>query len=428
MNDVSNSAFDSASIDVLIVGAGPAGLAAAIELRRLGVQRVVVAERELEPGGIPRHSQHLGYGIRDLRRLMNGPSYARRYARMAERSGVELRLSTTVFDASPAANNARAVVLSTGVRERPRAARLVAGARPAGIYTTGSLQQLVMAGIPVGSRAVIVGAEHVSYSAILTLRHGGCRPVAMVTDLPAHQTYRPLAAATAGRNGVELVVGRRVVDIAGQRRVEAVVLDDGRRIACDTVVFTGDWIPDHELARHSGLAIDCGTNGPAVDSSFRTSVAGVFATGNLLHGAETADVCALEGRRAARSIADFLCGTDRWWPPSGPDMIVESPLLWVSPNRLSALRAAIGSPSARSSTSLITPSRATDRWRFTLRTAQNLGRRAIEVRQHGLLLWSGRPVGTASPNRSFTIASTWQRSADPDPAAPITLTVANRVR
>ncbi len=414
MNRVSNNAIDTASTDVLVVGAGPAGLAAAVELRRLGVQRVVVAERQLEPGGIPRHSQHLGYGIRDFRRLMTGPSYARRYAKMAERSGVELRLSTTVFDAAPAANDARAVLLSTGVRERPRAARLVPGARPAGVYTTGSLQQLVMAGIAVGSWAVIVGAEHVSYSAIPTLLHGGCRPVAMVTDRPAHQTYRLLAAATAGRNGVELVVGRRVVDIAGQRRVEAVVLDDGRRIACDTVVFTGDWIPDHELARHGGLAIDCGTNGPAVDSSFRTSVAGVFAAGNLLHGAETADVCALEGRRAARSIADFLCGTDRWWPPSGPDMIVESPLLWVSPNRLSAPRAAIGSPS-----------KATDRWRFTLRTAQDLGRRAIEVRQHGLLLWSGRPVGTASPNRSFTIASTWQRAADPDPAAPITLTVVN---
>ncbi|HEY7628838.1 MAG TPA: FAD-dependent oxidoreductase [Ilumatobacteraceae bacterium] len=297
-------AMTSRARRVAIVGGGPAGLSAAIELRRRGVGEVVVHEREQQAGGIPRHTNHLGFGIRDLHRVMGGPRYARALVDRASRCGVDLRIGSTVFAFDDL--DADAIVLATGVRERPRAARLVPGDRPTGVFTTGSIQQLAMARRPVGTRAVIVGAEHVSFSAILTLAHVGCRSVAMVTDLPRHQSYAVLKLATATVRRVPLFTGVEIAEIDGHGRVERVVLTDGRSIDCDTVVFTGDWIPDHELARREGLVIDPQFKGPVVDAEFRTSRDGVFAVGNLVHRVAAADRCAIDGRRAAASIVDYL--------------------------------------------------------------------------------------------------------------------------
>ena len=192
-------------VDVLIVGAGPAGLAAATALADAG-EKVLVLDREAELGGIPRHASHVGYGIIDLRRVLTGPGYARHYVRAAERAGAALRSETTALSwagertllcTSPRGRfeiTARAIVLATGCRERPRAARLVPGSRPGGVFTTGSLQQYVHSrGLPVGTRAVIVGAEHVSFSAVMTLRRADVRVVAMVDEQPRHQTYAPIS-------------------------------------------------------------------------------------------------------------------------------------------------------------------------------------------------------------------------------------------
>jgi len=308
--------------EALIVGAGPAGLAAAVELKRLGVARVLVVEREDEPGGIPRLCHHTGFGWRDLHGVFTGPGYARHYVRRAEAAGIEIRTSTTItgWQGPMTANfssprglgqiEARAVLLATGCRERPRAARLVPGSRPQGVFTTGSLQRFVyQQHLPVGRRAVIVGAELVSLSALMTLRRASVSIAAMVTELPRHQIYLPYLPAkwyfADLRARAPLLTGARVSRILGHQRVEGVEVTlaatgQTEMIPCDTVVFTGDWIPEHELARLGGLAIDPGTRGPQVDPGFRTSARGVFAAGNLLRGAETADVSALEGRQAAR--------------------------------------------------------------------------------------------------------------------------------
>jgi thioredoxin reductase len=309
---------------IAIVGGGPAGLSAAIALAAAGFRHVTIHEREQQAGGVPRHTHHQGFGLRDLRRVMSGPAYARRLVVAAERAGVEIRTGNPVFERP----DADVVLLATGVRERPRAARLIPGDRPAGVFTTGSLQQLAgQPGRRVGNDAVIVGAEHVSFSAIWTLRALNCRPLAMVTEHPRHQTTAALRLATATTRRVPLITGRRVAEVVGRGRVEAVVLDDGTRLACDTVVFTGDWVPDHELARHIGLAVELGSKAPTIGPGFHTSLRGVFAVGNLVHPAETADVCALDGRRVATAVADFL-RTDRW--PDVTPIVAEPPIRWAS--------------------------------------------------------------------------------------------------
>jgi thioredoxin reductase len=332
---------------VVVVGAGPAGLAAAAELRRRGVGRVTVVERERVGGGATRHTDHLGVGTRDMRRLTTGPRYAAAIVRRAERAGVTIRTATTVtslepLDGAPGRHSVRlataagaevlqadAVVLATGVRERPRAARLVPGDRPAGVLTTGSLQQFVaLHHQGVGRRAVVVGAEHVSFSAVLTLRHAGCEVATMVTPFERHQSYRVLAAATAGRHRVPVRTGVGVAAIVGRDRVEAVVLTDGSRIECDTVVFTGDWVPDHELARRLGLSMLAVAKAPVVDRRWHTDQPGVFAVGNLVHPAETADVCALDGRLVAESVAGWL--VDGAWPARVRPAEVVAPVAWAS--------------------------------------------------------------------------------------------------
>jgi NADPH-dependent 2,4-dienoyl-CoA reductase/sulfur reductase-like enzyme len=401
-------------VDVLVVGGGPAGLAAAVALRRARVQRVLVVERDAEAGGVPRHSDHPGFGLRDLGRAYRGPRYAAAYRRLAAAHGVQVAAGTTATGwAGPLTLEltgpdglrqvaVRAVLLATGCRERPRAARLVPGTRPLGVLTTGALQQLVfLHGQRVGRRAVVVGAEHVSYSALLTLAHAGCQVAAMVTELPAHQTLAAFHLAARLRWHVPLHTASRVTAILGRQRVEAVEvggLDGGarQRIPCDTVVFTGDWIPDHELARSGGLAIDPGTRGPLVDPRLRTSTAGVFAAGNLLHAAETADVAALEGRHVAAVVAAALRGGAPW-PARTVPVACRPPLRWVAPS-------AIAPDSDPASPPLN---------RFALRSDAFLRLPEIEVRQDGRRLWCGR-LPRVVPGRTTRLPHAWTAAVDPD--------------
>jgi thioredoxin reductase len=334
----------SSTHDVVIVGGGPAGLSAAIELRRRGVRSVIVVEREQQAGGAPRHTDHLGFGLRDLRRITTGPRYAEHLVRTAERLGVDVRTGVTVTTldttldtmtvglATPTGHEqlaAAAVVLATGVRERPRSARLVPGDRPAGVFTTGQVQQFAtLHHEPVGKVAVVAGAEHVSFSALLTLAHMGCTVAAMVTPVSRHQSHPALVTATARRYRVPLRTGVDIAEIVGRSRVEAVVLTDGRRIECDTVVFTGDWIPDHELASRAGVPMLQAAHAPLVDASLHTAHPGVFAIGNLVHPAETADVCALDGRAVAIGVLDWL--TVRQWPDDVLPIEVHAPVLWAT--------------------------------------------------------------------------------------------------
>src|SRR4051812_5173934 len=398
------------SASVVVVGGGPPGLAAAIELRRRGVEDVLVLEREREPGGIPRHSDHAGFGARDLRRLTSGPRYARRYAELAAAAGARIARETmaTGWTADGALEvtsaqgrteiAAAAVILATGCRERPRAARLVPGTRPAGVMTTATLQQLVhLRHETVGRRAVVVGAEHVSFSAVATLAEGGARTVAMVTEHPRHQSLAAFRAGAAARYRAPLHTRTAVTDIAGRARVEAVELtrvDTGetRRVACDTGVSPADWIPDHELAGLAGIALDPGTRGPVVDTALRTARRGVFAAGNLDHGAEPADVAALGGRHAGAAAADFLAGGSSW-PERRVPIRCAPPLRWIAPN---AIAPGAGPP---------------PRGRFALRAGAFIRAAEIEVAQDGRALWRGR-LRRVQPGRSAALPADWPAAVD----------------
>jgi thioredoxin reductase len=407
---------------VVVVGAGPAGLACAIELRRRGVGEVVVLDREATAGGIPRHSAHQGFGVRDLRRLVTGPQYARRYVELARRAGAEVLTETmvtrcaadrTIEVTSPLGRDRlrpEALVLATGCRERPRAARLVAGSRPDGVVTTGMLQQLVhLGGERRVGRALVVGAEHVSFSAVETLARAGARVLALVTELPRHQSLELFRIGAAVRYGARVWTRTAVRAIHGRPRVEEVELADldhgtTRRVPCDVIVYTDDWIPDYELAVVAGVELDGGTRGPRVETGLRTAQAGIVAAGNVLHGAEPADVAALSGRHAAASVVDWLNHVG--WPGPAVPILCDRPLRWIAPNGLGP--------------TLAPPPRE----RFLLRADEWLRAPGVEIRQGARALWRGR-VRRLMPGRSAALPWEWIRSVDLG-GGPVEITVRQR--
>ncbi len=327
------------NVAVLVVGGGPAGLSAAIELKKQGIKNILVVDREPEAGGMPRFCHHTGFGREDLWRMWSGPKYAKYYRDLAEKMDVEVQTSTTILGWEAIAGDgdgsklnftspnglgkieAQAVLLATGVRERPRAARLIPGKRPQGIYTTGSLQRFIyQEHLPVGKRAVIVGAELVSLSALMTLMGAGVKCEMMVTEEARHQIEFPYVvmkwALADILSRTPIITNARVTNIFGRKRVEGIEItrrpprspetSEVLTVECDSVIFTGNWIPEHELARLGGLELNPQTKGPRIDANFQSSVSGVFVAGNLLRGVETADHCAIEGKRAAESITRFL--------------------------------------------------------------------------------------------------------------------------
>ena len=397
--------------DVAIIGGGPAGLTAAAKLAKDGGIHVTVLERESAAGGIPRHSDHLGYGIRDMRTFVSGPGYARKLVSKADAAGATILTEAMVTGwhdnrsldvTSPQGRlrvDARAVVLATGARERPRAARLIPGDRSVGVYTTGQLQNLVhLQHRTVGRRAVVVGAELVSWSAVLTLKHAGCRTALMTTTYPSPESYGLFnIAGKSPLLGVDVATRTRLVRIIGKpaiRAVEIENIDSGVRriLECDTVILTGDWIPDHELARTAGLPMDDKTLGPLVDTALRTGRDGVFGAGNLLHPVDTADIAALDGAHVARTVRDYLKGTPS--VAEGVRLQVESPLRWISPG---ILRPRDYAPA---------------RNRLLLWTDTLVRIPRIMVRQDGKTIATKTVPWPASPGRVFRVPSSVLKNVD----------------
>jgi len=307
-----------------VVGGGPAGIAAACELRRRKAGRVVVLDRETAAGGAPRHCGHPPFGWREFGRVLTGPSYARRLAERAGAEGVDvlLRHSVTALGKGgrldvatpegPLAIRARSVILATGARELPPSTRLISGDRPLGCLTTGALQSYIyLNGLIPFRRPLIVGTEYVSLSAVLTCRRAGIRPVAIVES--NHRATVPRACTLLPRAlGIPLHLGATVEGIFGGPRVERVVvrLESGavREIECDGVLFTGRFVPESALVQASHLWMDAGSRGPSVDQYGRCSDPAYFAAGNVLRGVETAGWSYAEGAGVGRLVAAELAG------------------------------------------------------------------------------------------------------------------------
>lgn len=309
--------------DVAIIGGGPSGLAAAMALREAGVARVLVLEREQAAGGIPRHCGHPPFGMREFGRVLSGPAYAARLVASAAKAGVDIRTGHTVVALHPGARldlatadgplavQARRVILAAGVRESPRSARLIAGDRPQGVINTGALQAYTyIEHRRPFARPVIVGSELVAFSALLTCRKAGMRPIAMIEANRRITAWSPSALAPRLFR-VPLLLGAELVEICGRSRVEKVRLRQNGaecEIACDGVILTGRFVPAAELVRSNHLAIDSGSGGPVVDQHGRCSDPAYYATGNLLRPVETAGWCWREGRRTGATVFQDLSG------------------------------------------------------------------------------------------------------------------------
>ncbi len=389
--------------DVVVIGSGPAGLAAATAIRRSHPGRVLVVERQARAGGIPAQCDHRGFGLRDLHRSYSGPDYSRALAGQALEAGVEIITETTAFIESDGALaitgpaglrhvEAAHVLLATGARERPRTARLVPGTRPAGVFTTGQLQQFVRRSLPVGSRALVVGAEHVSFSAVLTLREAGVAVRAMVTDLEEAQSLPVANAVLRHLYRVPLMTRTAVVSLEGRRRLQGVTLEDcvtGARLSVevDTIVFSGGWVPEYGLARSAGVVLDPGSGGPAVDALGRTSRIGWFAAGNLVHPVETADSTAVQAARVGAGMAASLTRTRGPLAPAVP-VRVAAPLAWVWPN-------------------LVRPGLTSGGDVTLLRTAEFGAQRSVRFSQDGRELGTYR-IRHLTPNRSLRVGAAWR--------------------
>jgi NADPH-dependent 2,4-dienoyl-CoA reductase/sulfur reductase-like enzyme len=311
-------------IDLAIIGAGPAGLAAAVEAKRLGLKDLVVLDRDEKPGGILRQCIHAGFGLEKFQEELTGPEYAHRYLKMAESEGVDFALNTTVLEmdkdriltlvseqAGLRQYECGSIILAMGCRERPRGAVGIPGSRPAGIFTAGHAQRLInIEGYMPGRTVVVLGSGDIGLIMARRLTLEGAQVEAVAEILPYPSGLVRNVVQCLHDFDIPLLLSHTVAEVHGDRRVEGVTLvqvDDRwtpvpgteRRIDCDTLLLSVGLIPENELPKAAGVAMDSRTGGAYVNDYFETSLQGVFSCGNVLHVNDVVDNVSSEGESAA---------------------------------------------------------------------------------------------------------------------------------
>ncbi|MBE6595710.1 MAG: FAD-binding protein [Ruminococcaceae bacterium] len=318
--------------DIVIVGGGPAGMAAAVAAYDSGVTDVVILDREPGLGGILRQCIHNGFGLHKLGRELTGPEYADVYLKEVEARGIRIYTETTVTAVTPdrvvTARNregilkikAGAVVLAMGCRERSRGALNISGTRPAGVYSAGTAQKLINCeGYMVGKTVVILGSGDIGLIMARRMTFEGAKVEAVCEVMPYSGGLIRNIEQCLNDFGIPLYLSTTVVEIHGKKRVEGVTIaevDENRRvkeetkryIPCDTLLLSVGLIPENELTRSAGIPIDPITNGALVDENRETTVPGIFACGNVLQVHDLVDYVSDEAEIAGIGAANFVRG------------------------------------------------------------------------------------------------------------------------
>ena len=321
--------------ELVIIGGGPAGLAAAVAAHKAGVQDILILERDNELGGILNQCIHNGFGLHTFKEELTGPEYAGRFIEQVKELGIPYKLNTMVMDLSAdkvvtAMNkedglfqlHPKAVILTMGCRERPRGALNIPGYRPAGIYTAGTAQRLVnMEGFLPGRKCVILGSGDIGLIMARRMTLEGAEVKVVAELMPYSGGLKRNIVQCLDDFGIPLKLSHTVVDIKGKERVEGITLaqvENGKPIPgteefyeCDTLLLSCGLIPENELSRSAGVDINPITNGPAVNESLETNIPGVFAAGNVLHVHDLVDFVSEEAAAAGRNAAAFIQGAEQ---------------------------------------------------------------------------------------------------------------------
>jgi NADPH-dependent 2,4-dienoyl-CoA reductase/sulfur reductase-like enzyme len=319
------------SYDIVIVGGGPAGLAAAVSAKKAGTDSILIIERDKELGGILNQCIHNGFGLHTFKEELTGPEYAYRFIEQVYDLGIEYKLDTMVMDIShdkvvTAMNRtegmfqiqAGAVILAMGCRERPRGALNIPGYRPAGIYSAGTAQRLVnMEGYMPGREVVILGSGDIGLIMARRMTFEGAIVKVVAELMPFSGGLKRNIVQCLDDYGIPLKLSHTIVDIEGKERVSAVTIAEvgpdmkpipgtEERYTCDTLLLSTGLIPENELSRGAGVAMNPVTNGPAVNEILETSIPGVFACGNVLHVHDLVDYVSEEATRAGANAAAYV--------------------------------------------------------------------------------------------------------------------------
>lgn len=319
--------------DVIVIGGGPAGLAAACEAYDKGAKKVLVIERDKELGGILNQCIHNGFGLHYFKEELTGPEYAGRFVELVRQTAIEVKLDTMVVEITQdhivrcisakegyQELTAGAVVLCMGCRERTRGAIAIPGDRPAGVFTAGAAQRYVnMEGYMVGKRVVILGSGDIGLIMARRMTLEGAKVLACVELCPYSNGLTRNIVQCLNDYDIPLYLSHTITNIIGKERVEKVIInkvDENRRpipgteieFDCDTVLLSVGLIPENELTRNAQIVMDRRTNGAVVYENMETSAPGIFASGNVVHVHDLVDFVTAESKRAGAAAAKYALG------------------------------------------------------------------------------------------------------------------------